>query len=151
MILSQHLRPGRIQVDMRCTKKDEAIRELIDLLTAAGDLKDPEQAYQDVLSRETYLSTGMEHGLAVPHAKTDAVDEMTVAFGLHKAGLDFNALDGQPTHFIFLVVSPRATSGPHIQVLARISRVIKSESVRERLMQANTEQEILHILTQHSG
>jgi len=119
MILSQHLHPGRIKADMSCPKKDTAIRELIDLLAAAGDLNDPELAYQDVLSRETYLSTGMEHGLAVPHAKSDAVAEMTVAFGLHKTGLDFNALDGEPTHFIFLVLSPRATSGPHIQLLAR--------------------------------
>jgi len=151
MILSQHLRPGRLKPDMSCSNKDTAIRELIDLLDAAGDLKDAELAYRDVLSRETYLSTGMEHGLAVPHAKTDAVDEMAVAFGLHKTGLDFNALDGKPTHFIFLVVSPRATSGPHIQMLARISRIIKSESIREKLIQARSEDEILKILTHHSG
>ncbi len=146
MNLSKLLTPERI-VFLNGADKPSVIGELIDVLHRDKALKDRDMALCDVMARENYLSTGMEHGLAVPHAKTDAVDELVVSFGLHRAGLDFESLDGRPAHFIFLVLSPRSTSGPHIQALARITRGLKDEENRRALLQARNLGELTRILT----
>ena len=128
--------------------KNEIINELLKVLAKNAKVKDRQQALKDVLQREKLLSTGMENGLAIPHSKTDTVDNLVVAFGLHKQGVDFESIDGQPAHFIFLVLSPHDTSGPHIKALAHISRRLKAAQVREALLQASSAQEIEEILTQ---
>jgi len=147
MDLKGLLTADQIIVSLQGHTKKEIINELLRLLEQNGKVKNRSQALNNVLEREDQLSTGMEKGLAVPHSKTDAVDELIVAFGLHKQGIDFESLDGQPTHFIFLVLSPHDTSGPHIQALAQISRRIRSDQVREELMKANSAMDIEKILT----
>ncbi len=146
MNLSKMLSAERI-VFLKGSNKPSVIAELTDLLHRDKALKDRDMALRDVMARENYLSTGMEHGLAVPHAKTDAVDELVVSFGLHREGLDFESLDGRPAHFIFLVLSPRNTSGPHIQALARITRGLKDEQTRRALLRARDREELTRILT----
>ena len=128
--------------------KKAVINELVQLLARQGIVKDKQLAYNDVMEREKQLSTGLEKGLAVPHSKTDAVDELVIAFGLNPQGVDFDSIDGQPAHFIFLVLSPHDTSGPHIKALARISRSIKSDQTRSALLQAASAEEIEKILTE---
>jgi len=131
---------------LQSNQKEQVIRELLKCLTETGQIDNEQQAFQDVLAREGYLSTGMENGLAIPHAKSDAVNNLIVAFGIHQAGINFESLDGQPAHFVFLVLSPLDTSGPHIQALAQISRVMKKENIREQLISAKNSQTIKDIL-----
>ena len=118
MKLSELLTADVITASLKSSNKKNIIYDLLDLLYKNGFVKNREQALEDILAREKHLSTGMENGLAVPHAKSDSVEKLVVAFGLHPDGIEFESLDGKPAHYIFLVMSPRDTSGPHIQALA---------------------------------
>jgi len=148
MDLTGLLSQGQIIYPLRGHTKNEIINELLIALAKSGRVSDRHLALNNVLEREKLLSTGLEKGLAVPHAKTDAVDELVIGFGLHKQGVDFESIDGQPAHFIFLVLSPHDSSGPHIKALARISRSIKEPSVRQELLEAGSAQDIEKILTE---
>ncbi|RMH63576.1 MAG: PTS sugar transporter subunit IIA [Calditrichaeota bacterium] len=150
MELAEKLIPAHVTL-LRGADKTAVIDELLDVLYDSGVLADRATARHDVLAREQYLSTGMEEGLAVPHAKTDAVSELVVAFGLHRDGIDFESMDGKPARFIFLVLSPRSTSGPHIRALAQITRALKDASVRQALLEADTAENIASIIIRGSG
>ena len=151
MRLAEYLQPEHIKIDLQGNTKFQIIEELITLLDTNNALSDARLALQDVLAREGYLSTGLESGLAIPHAKTDGVKGMTIAFGIKKDGVDFESLDGKPATLIFLVLSPRTTSGPHIQTLAIITRSLKEQKIRQALQQADTIQDVYEIINTHFG
>ena len=139
-----------IKDDLKSENKYQAIEELLDLLVADKKVIDRDACLKDLIEREEFLSTGLEHGAAVPHTKTAAVTELTVSIGVSRKGLDFTCVDGKPAHFIFLVVSPLNTAGPHIQMLAQISRNFKNEEVGQRIMAAENSQEIMQIINDFS-
>ncbi len=146
MKLYEYLPKEHIEPNLKGETKFQVIEELLDLLHKNNQLLDRDVALQDVLAREGYLSTGLENGLAIPHAKTDGVGKLVIAFGIKRDGVDFESLDGKPAYLIFLVLSPRDTSGPHIQTLAVISRNLKNKEIRDALLQAQTREEIYDII-----
>ena len=145
MTIGELLSEDLITDSLQGENKFEVIAELLDLLVKKGLVKDRETAYQDLVEREHYLSTGLENGLAVPHAKTSAATQLLISFGLSRKGVEFDSLDGKPAHFIFLVLSPRDTSGPHIKILAQITRNFRNGEVGKKLLEAKSPQEILEI------
>ncbi len=146
MKLYEHLPKEHITPHLEGQTKFQVIEELLDLLDKNNHLRDRDVALQDVLAREGYLSTGLENGLAIPHAKTDGVERLEIAMGVKPEGVDFESLDGKPANIIFLVLSPRDTSGPHIQTLAVISRNLKNKEMREAILKAKTREEIFDII-----
>ena len=145
MKLSDYIPEAHVHSDLKGTRKIEIIEELLGLMHGNDLISDYEMALNDILAREGYLSTGLENGLAIPHAKTKGVEKLTMVFGLHRKGVDFATLDGKPAHLIFLVLSPVDTSGPHIQALAMISRNLKNAVVREKIRNARSSMEIAQI------
>jgi fructose-specific phosphotransferase system IIA component len=145
MKLSELLPENLITAEMTGKTKFQLIEELLDVLHEGGKISDRELALKDVLAREGYLSTGLENGLAIPHAKTDGVSELVMSFGLKKEGVDFESLDNKPAHLIFLVLSPRDTSGPHIRALAAITKNLKDTEKRHALMNAKSAEDIKKI------
>ena len=145
MTLSELLNDSLIQWDLKGKTKAEVIIELLDLMVSVGKLNSKELAFKDCLERENYLSTGFENGLAVPHAKTDAVTDLVLAFGISKAGIEFDSLDNKPAHFIFLLLSPIDKSGPHIKVLAQITRQFQDTEIADKIFAANTAEDFLNI------
>jgi fructose-specific phosphotransferase system IIA component len=143
MKLSSEIKKSAILMDMRSTGKNEAIEELVDVLCQAYRLKDRATILNAILDREAKASTGIGMGLAVPHAKTSAVRSLHVAFGLSREGIDFESTDGEKSHLFFIMVSPKDRTGPHIQALAGISRLIKHEDVRTGLLACHEEKEFL--------
>jgi fructose-specific phosphotransferase system IIA component len=137
---------GLIITDLKGHNKYEVIEELLDPLVTAQKVQDRETCLQALLEREEYLSTGLENGLAVPHAKTAAIEEIAISFGLSRSGLDFSSSDGKPTHFVFLVVSPLDTSGPHLKILAQISRNLREPQMGQRLLESKSSAEILRVI-----
>jgi fructose-specific phosphotransferase system IIA component len=137
-----------IMLNLKGETKEEVITELVDLLNSQGKLEDRDLVLADVFQREKTMSTGMQHGIALPHAKTDGVKDIFVAVGVKKEGIDFESLDGEKSRLFILVVSPRKTSGPHVQFLAAIGTVLKDDITREAVINAN---DIEHaaILLQH--
>ncbi len=131
---------------MKSTVKDEAIEELVDLLCSAYKLKDRGAILEAVRAREAMASTGIGMGLAVPHAKTSAVKKLHVAFGLSREGIDFESVEGEKSHLFFIMVSAKDHTGPHIQALAGISRLIKHEEVRTALRACCDEKEFISLV-----
>ena len=142
MKLSELIPDRHIICDLQGKTKIEIIEELLERMKEQNLVDNYEAALNDILDREGYLSTGLENGLAIPHAKTDSSHMLSIVFGVKKSGVAFESLDGKPAELIFLVLSPRDTSGPHIQALALITRNLKDALIRERIKKCKTAKEI---------
>jgi len=145
MKLKDYLPDKNIIIDLKGTTKVEIIEELLLHMKKINLVQDFDMALNDTLAREGYLSTGLENGLAIPHAKTDGINNLAMVFGVKKDGVEFESLDTKPANLIFLVLSPRDTSGPHIQALAMITRNLKDFKSREKLRNAKSAAEISEI------
>ena len=95
-----------------------------------------EDCVRVLLERERLGSTGIGEGIGIPHGKMKSLDKLVLGFGLSKTGVDFESLDGRPTHIFFLLITPENSTGLHLKLLARISRILKNESFREKLLSA---------------
>lgn len=146
MGIAELLNEDLIVTHLKGNDKNQVIEELLDLLVATKKIKHRDTCFQDLMERERLLSTGLENGLAVPHAKTTATEEMLVSFGLSRKGLDFSSADGKPAHFVFLVLSPLDTSGPHLKMLAQISRIFRKSEVGQRLLKSRNSADIMKIV-----
>ena len=143
MNLLDILSPNAVIVGLHGETKDEIIQELVDSLEEGAAITDREKVLQSVLDREKIMSTGIGDGIAIPHGKSDAVVTLSAALGTQKRGANFEALDGEPAYVFFLLVSPANISGPHIQALARISRLLKNEEFKKRLIAASSPEDLL--------
>jgi Kef-type K+ transport system membrane component KefB/mannitol/fructose-specific phosphotransferase system IIA component (Ntr-type) len=135
--------PDYMKVMLSSSKKEGVIRELVDLLAEKGALKDANQAFTDVMEREKSMSTGMEFGIAMPHAHTDAVDKLCVAVGTVPKGVDFDSIDGKPSTIVVLILSPRDDTSPHLQLLATAATILCDARVRSKALSAR-EPQVLH-------
>ncbi len=139
----EHVDPGNIKLGLEGQRKDEVIEELVELLVESCNVSDADTILNAVLSREREGSTGLEKGVAIPHAKSDAVNKLCIAIGISKDGVDFEALDGKSSHLFFLMVAPTNESGPHVQAIAKIVKMIKIDRFRSKLLKAKQPQEVI--------
>lgn len=146
MALYELLDTDSILPDLRAETKETAIEELVDALERAGRVSDRNAVLDAVFERERAMSTGLEDGLAVPHAKSGAVSTLTAALGIKRGGLDFESADGKPTKIIFLLIAELNNPGPHVRALAKLARLLSDPEVRAALINAKTAQEILEIM-----
>jgi len=148
MKITDFLCKEAIEVNLQSTKKKETLKELIDKLGDAKRIKESakEKILQALLDREKLGSTGIGQGVAIPHAKTDKVDEIVCAFGTSKKGVDFDALDGEKVFIIFLLIAPQDSAGMHLKVLAKISRLLKDKFFRQALREAGSTNEVVKII-----
>jgi Kef-type K+ transport system membrane component KefB/mannitol/fructose-specific phosphotransferase system IIA component (Ntr-type) len=123
-----------IIMNIKGTTKDEIITEMLDILDSNGKFLDRALAEHDVFEREKVMTTGLEKGIATPHGKSDGVDTLCVAIGLKKEGVDFAALDGNPSNIFICAVSPRHTTGPHIKLLATMSSILYTDEARREVL-----------------
>ena len=146
MLLTDLLTPERIRIPLQARTKDELLRELVAVLGTVRRGDEQEEILRAVRERESVLSTGIGHGVAIPHGKSAAVSELRMAAGRVAAPVDFDALDGQPVELLFLLVGPESAAGPHIKALSRISRIVRRDEVRDRLIAARDAGEFLRAL-----
>jgi len=147
MNLRKVLSPDTVWVDLKADTKQGIIEEMVDRLYAAGKIKDRDAVLAAVQERESKMSTGMQNGVAIPHGKTDSVKALVAAVGLNKNGVDFDSMDSEPATIFIMTISPTTRTGPHIQFLAEVSRLISQAAEREKLLSATTHSEIYDILT----
>ena len=147
MNLKKILSTDCILPDLKADSKNGVIEEMITGLSAAGKISAHDAVLNAVLAREAKMSTGMQNGIAIPHAKTDDVSQLVAAIGIHRAGVDFQSMDKKPAHIFIMTLSPETRTGPHIQFLAEISKLLCKPDLREKLLQAQTADEILNLLT----
>ena len=144
-LLKKALGPENIFIGLSSTTKPGIIQEMLAGLAEAGKIHDLEAAERAVMEREHKMSTGMKHGVAIPHGKTDSVDKLVAAVGIRREGVEFECSDGKPARIFIMTVSPANRSGPHIQFLAEISKILRRKDLRERLLEAGTADEVIAV------
>jgi mannitol/fructose-specific phosphotransferase system IIA component (Ntr-type) len=145
LLLTELLSIERIKIPLDSQNKDDLLRELVDVAAGPG-APDREDLLRAVREREAVLSTGIGHGVAIPHGKSSAVNDLRMAAGRSAGPVDFDALDGEPVSLFFLLVGPESAAGPHIKALSRISRLVRKDEVREKLVAARNAAEFLDAL-----
>ena len=145
MLLAGLLTPERIRVPIRGTEKRAILSELLSLVADVGQ-PDFGDILRVVEERERVLSTGIGHGVAIPHGKSQRVRELRLAAGISTAPVAFDALDGQPVRLFFLLIGPEATAGEDVKTLGRITRLVRREPLRERLLAARDAGEFYRLL-----
>ena len=136
-----------INVALQGETKEDVLTELVDMLVATGKLQERKMALKAIFEREKKMSTGMQNGIAIPHAKTDSIEHLVAAVGIKREGIDFGSLDGEPTRIFVLTLSPTKRAGPHLQFLAENSRSLNNPQLREGLLTSSNADEVLALLT----
>lgn len=150
MNLREILAEGVITLNLRATSKADVIEELIDLMLAEGIVQDRDEALKAILERERRMSTGMQHGVAMPHGRSKKVTKMAVALGLKKEGVEFGSLDGEPVRIVVLSIAPASQATLQLRFLSEIGKLLNSDSIRGKLLGAKTDAEVLGVLTECS-
>ncbi len=146
MKLTDYITPQHVKIDLDGTSKGDVIEELVGILVDTNDATDADTIYDAVMKREGEGSTGLEKGVAIPHAKSDAVKRLSIVIGISREGIDFDSQDGKPAHLFFLMVAPTSESGPHVQAIAKIVKLIKFDKFRERLIKAKKPQDVVDMI-----
>ncbi len=145
MLLGDLLTPARIRVPLKGRSKQAVLNELVHLVADNGG-----EQFEDILravaAREAMLSTGMGYGVAIPHGKSPTLPDLRLAAGTTGEPVSFDALDGQPVRLFFLLAGPESASGAHVKALSRISRLVRREPFRQRLLQARDSEEFYRFL-----
>ncbi|MFN3966383.1 MAG: PTS sugar transporter subunit IIA [Endomicrobiia bacterium] len=148
MKISDFLCEKAVTLNLQSRDKKGAIAELVELLYKEKKVKDPAKAINSIMEREKLGTTGVGQGVAIPHGRTDTVDELVGAFGISKQGVEFESLDGEPVYLIFLLLSPVESAGHHLRALSRVSRLFKDKFFRQALMDSKSVEEVLKIIHQ---
>ena len=142
-MLHEALSPELVTTDLNARTKPEAISALLDLLCSTSKVKDRALAERDLLANEQRTATGMQHGIAIPHAKTDAVDELVACVAVSRTPIDFDSLDGKPSQIFVMTLSPTGQTGPHMRFLAEVGRLLKNKKVRRAVLEAESPEALL--------
>ncbi len=145
VLLTELLSPDRVVIPLVAGDRQSAIAALTRLLAERAGAR-----YEDVLSavmeRESVLSTGIGFGVAIPHARSAAVRELTMVAGVSPSAVAFDAIDGEPVRLFFLIVGPEASSSQHVRILSRIARLVRRDVVRRQLCEATTPDAFYNVL-----
>ena len=147
MILTQILQPTCIKAPLEGKDKESAITELVDLLAASGQLKNRDVVLESVLMREETRSTGIGSGIAIPHGKCNGIEELVMAIGIASNPIEFDSIDHKPVSIICLLASPVDRTGPHIQALARISRLMLDDDFKGKLERSKSPEEVYELIS----
>ena len=146
MKLSKFCDESLVKFQLKAKTKDDVIEELVNLVSNSTMVKDRDQLLTDVRERENLVTTGVGYGVAFPHAKTKSVKGIVIAFGRSEAGVEFDAMDHRPVNLFFLIAAPEDAIGAHLNVMARLSYLMKSEKNREKLLQASSPGDVLALI-----
>lgn len=149
MRITQLLTKETILLSINGTSKLDAIDSLVDVLVRARKIDGREDFKAAILKREEQSTTGVGDGIAIPHAKTKSVKEAAIVFGKSEAGVDYESLDGQPAHLFFMIAAPEGANNTHLEALARLSGMLMRAEVREKLMAAASEDEVIQIINSY--
>jgi PTS system nitrogen regulatory IIA component len=148
MDLRNVLTAQTVDLHLKGTTKEAIINELLEILVSAGKVKNKAAALECVLDREKKMSTGMKHGIAIPHGKTDTVSDLVACIGVSDNPVDFDSLDGEPCRIFIMTLSPVNKTGPHLQFLAEVSLLFKSAEKRQEILTTTDKEQVIKILTE---
>lgn len=146
MRITDFLVADAINVDLKSTTKKDVIAELLAPLAKAGKIADPRKMVDVLMEREELGSTGIGGRIAIPHGKAAQVKELAASFGVSKAGVAFEALDGEPVNLFIALVAPEGSAGLHLKALARISSLLKDKGFKKALLEAAGKDDVLRLI-----
>ncbi|MGH1364287.1 MAG: PTS sugar transporter subunit IIA [Calditrichia bacterium] len=144
--LLEMLTPAHINASLTSIDKESVIRELLALVTTNHQITQPDKLLEAIFQREHIMSTGVGNGVAIPHCKSPFSPEFSVTMGIHRNGVDFDAVDNEPVNIIFLVTGPENDPTGHIRLLSRISRIMSREDARQHLIEQKDSESIFRFL-----
>ena len=147
--ISELLTDQLINLSLTSKDKEGVLEELADMVHRAKKVSDRDAFLRSLRKRENLESTGIGKGLAIPHARTDTVDGVVMAFARSEHGVDFQSLDNKPAHLIFLIASPEREKSVYIKVLARTSRLLRKDRFRQQLMEVSTPKEVIQLIAKN--
>ena len=145
MKILEILKQEAIIADLQATSKKGVLEELVAPVTDIAGI-DQEKLVKVLMERERLGSTGIGNGIGIPHGKLKDLENMVIGFGLSRKGVEFESIDGDPTHIFFVLLTPENSTGLHLKLLARISRILKNDAFRDRLLKAADSEEIYNII-----
>ncbi len=151
MRIAEFLQAKSIVPELSGSTKTEVLQELSRSLVHTYPSLTEKRLVQVLTDREKLSSTGIGEGIAIPHAKLSELKQLLACFGVSRPGINFDAIDGKPTHLFFALVAPENSAGIHLKALARISRLFKSPQFRSTLLEAKTAEQIYALITQEDG
>jgi fructose-specific phosphotransferase system IIA component len=148
MKLSAFTSPKLLDLELTARSKDEALSQMAELISRSPNVADGARFLTDVLEREKLVTTGVGYGVAFPHAKSEVVKSVVFAFARTVSDVDFDALDSNPVRLIFLIAAPREAepSGVYLNLMARLSFLMKGEANRSALLEAGSPKDVFEIL-----
>ena len=142
MKILELLSSDAINIDLKATDKKGILDEMVAPVAPQAETS-PDELVKVLLERERLGSTGIGGGIGIPHGKFKGLTSLILGFGLSRQGVDFESIDGRPTHIFFLLLTPENSAGVHLKLLARISRILKDEDFKTRLMKAESSDDII--------
>jgi len=144
--ITEMLRREFVLEELKAKSKREVLAELAEVFTKGKDKPETEAMLHVLLEREKLGSTGIGEGIAIPHGKLTGLEEMVVAFGRSREGIEFESLDSRPVHLFFLLMAPENSAGLHLKALAKISRMLKDGAFRKRLRDARMQEDLYQVI-----
>jgi len=148
MNLKTILTKETISLHLKGSNKVEIIKELLDILVSANKIENREAAFTAIMEREEKMSTGMKHGIAIPHGKSSTIKDLVACIGVSDNPVDFDSLDHQPCRIFIMTLSPVEKTGPHLQFLAEISLLFKNAEKRKEIMNAASSDDVIKVLSE---
>lgn len=146
MKIQDLLERNGILLDIPSTGKDDVLQLMATFLANRYGLPEGDDIAAKIIERETDMSTGIGYGIAIPHARIAGIDRLFLIVGRSLYGIDFNSIDEQPVHLLFMMLSPKNTSAEHTQILSNISRIMSYEEVRTRLLEVQTTEQFFEVI-----
>ncbi len=146
MEICEVLSQDRVIVGMKSRDKIGAIRELLEVATKSGKVRDKEKLLESILEREKLQTTGVGFGLAIAHAKTDVVEGIFLSLGTSEDGVNYDSLDGKPAYILFLLTAATNKNTEYLSVLAKIARIFKEEDLREAVIRAGSPADVMNLI-----
>ena len=145
MEVKGYIREELINLNLLSEKKEDAIRELVQLMENAEGMVDFERFLEDVFERERLGTTGIGDGIAIPHARTDAVDQLVIALGRSARGVEFESLDGKKVKLLFLMGTPKGSVSHYLKILAQLTRLLKEGTFRDKLLEVRDKEIVVSL------
>jgi PTS system fructose-specific IIC component/PTS system nitrogen regulatory IIA component len=149
MLLSEVFLPKFIICDLKGRTKEDVFEEMVDLFCRATQKNIDQDILTALWKRESMMSTGMQNGIAIPHGKTDAVDNIFGVFGISRQGIDYNTLDGKPVYLILMIIAPPVDAGKHLELLKNIANILKKPSFYADILNAKDEDSLYALIKQY--
>ncbi len=146
MRLTDQLTPAVIKIGLQSEDKEELFEEMVQLLIDAGRIKDRSAVLEALFERESKMTTGIGQGIALPHGKVEGLEELVLALGVSRKGIEYDAMDHKPVRVVLMVLAEEDNPGAHIEALAEVSRLFSVPGFTERLCEAKSPEAALELI-----